>query len=491
MIRRTGGWILAGLLALAQGLPAPPPPPATPPPVVVVSAQAPPLTLEGIHKTFPSYPGWSLTTFPFSALRAARGYPYQLMMLGPSGWTPVDPVNHPEEVDTSLAYMSYAEAPGKNELVGAPDNPDHVTRLHPGWNLLGVPSSVPVKLDRLTFTAPGGVSRVPSEADRWINPVIQVQDAAGQRTRDVRQPGKQAAQPGATAYIYSFGELQLNWNLVPPARKPHIDKLSAPSLAPGQVLEITGSGFGQPGQGQLTLGGVPIQPEAVQSWSDGKIRLAIPPAARSGNLIAFINRYPGNRVPFAVQSGPAAALGNLTGRVLASDGSPLVGALVEIDDGFEARSGPDGGFVMARIPSGPHRVYISLPGYKSGQGDIALGPGETRNLMVSLSPAGARPAPNEESVRFTVQAYAFEQSAGRRWWPSRIEVWEYGTNRRNWVRSWDRDLGNTYELINCDGGLVRRDYNVRITWKSGPREQSALWTPELERADQTFSYYHP
>ena len=78
-----------------------------------------------------------------------------------------------------------------------------------------------------------------------------------------------------------------------------------------------------------------------------------------------------------------------------------------------------------------------------------------------------------------------------RWWPSRIEVWEYGTNRRNWVRTWDRDLGNTYEVLNCDGGLVRRDYNVRITWKSGRSEKTTMWTPELERAGQTFSYYNP
>ncbi|MCE7875544.1 hypothetical protein DYH09_34980 [bacterium CPR1] len=478
--------------------------PTTPPPTIAPGATAPdPARMEGLKKSFPSYQGWSVVVFPFARLTAARGYPRMLLSLGPAGFTQVDPVNHPEQVDTSQAYITFFDQAGQVSLVGQAQAGKRITDLHPGWNLLAVPSSTPVAVEHITVTAPGGLTRTPGEAasdslqpgNAWLYALGLARGAEGRVNIDLRQPRSPLVKPGTAALIYSWGELELNWNLVPPATVPRIAGLSSSSLTPGQVLQVKGSGFGQPGHGTLTLGGLPVPPDSVVEWKSEQIRFKIPEGARSGNLMVMVDRYPSNRVAVTVAPGAGQATSTLTGRVESSDRQPLGGAQVQLDSGYQATTSADGSFQVQGLPPGPHDVFVSKVGYRSGKGSVRMAPGESRNLLVSLSPAGGQAVRAEKKANFTVRGYPYDLEGegvdGRHYWVYKMEVWEYGTNGRNWSRTWDTDVGNSYNELTCDGALVGRYYCMRLYWKSGRRDRTALWTPQLDNPDQVFYYYHP
>ncbi len=478
--------------------------PTTPPPTITPGAGAPdPARVEGLKKSFPSYQGWSVVVFPFAGLKAARGYPRMLLSLGPAGFTQVDPVNHPEQVDTSQAYITFFDQAGQVSLVGQAQAGKRITDLHPGWNLLAVPSSTPVAVEHITVTAPGGLTRTPGEAasdsllpgSAWLYALGLAQGAEGRVNIDLRQPRSPLVKPGTAALLYSWGELELNWNLVAPATTPRIAGLSSSSLAPGQVLQVNGSGFGQPGHGTLTLGGLPVPPDSVVGWKSDQIRFKIPEGARSGNLQVMVDRYPSNRVGVTVAPGAGQATSTLSGRVESSDQQPIGGAQVQLDSGYQATTSTDGSFQVRDLPPGAHDVFVSKVGYRSGKGSVRMAPGESRNLLVSLSPAGGQAVRAEKKANFTVRGYPYDLEGegvdGRHYWVYKMEVWEYGTNARNWTRTWDTDVGNSYNELTCDGALVGRYYCMRIYWKSGRRDRTALWTPQLDNPDQVFYYYHP
>ncbi len=83
-------------------------------------------------------------------------------------------------------------------------------------------------------------------------------------------------------------ELSKKFDIVFNVRRAKITETAGES-----VLELEGAGFGPPGQGQVTLGGVPVQPELIQSWSDSRIRMVVPAAAQTDSPPLSTSRITG------------------------------------------------------------------------------------------------------------------------------------------------------------------------------------------------------
>jgi protocatechuate 3,4-dioxygenase beta subunit len=117
---------------------------------------------------------------------------------------------------------------------------------------------------------------------------------------------------------------------------------------------------------------------------------------------------------------PAAILGSLSGRVLAGNNTapkPVVGALVRLvpdgvvlpaifpppSFGLDAVSGPDGSYLIGRIPPGVYNAVVIAEGYSPGHATLGFGPGEEKrhNFLLSL----VEPPPLFGMVRGTVSEY--------------------------------------------------------------------------------------
>lgn len=82
----------------------------------------------------------------------------------------------------------------------------------------------------------------------------------------------------------------------------------------------------------------------------------------------------------------SAQTGTLTGRVLADDGSPIVGAQLSIaGTGLGGLTNARGAFLLLRVPTGTHELQIESLGYSSAQVTVTIRAGETSSHTVRLS----------------------------------------------------------------------------------------------------------
>ncbi len=500
--------------------------PAEPPPLI---PQRPAVTAPGtsatVSETVTVTAGWSIVSLPYASLRRVEGLSRMLLRLDQCGFTPVDPVHHPESLAPGLAYLAWAPQPEEMQVQGVPGPPGS-TRLHPGWNLLGNPTSQPLIVGNFTVTRPGGVTRLMSEtADPSISPgaawLFSVAGAIGQSGRgrlDLRTP-KATWEPGGVAWFFAWTDLDWNWNATSPLQPPVISAVKPGAAAPGESVRVSGQGFGERGQGGVTVGGVAIPSSAIAAWSDREVLFTLPAGARAGRLVVMKDRFPSGGVAFQVRAqapaahaapaatkaapaagrpaaaparAPVASSGTLEGRVLDTGGKPLPGSLVALENGQEAVSRDDGVFSIRNVPVGRHFTYVSHVGYRTGSGEVTIAGGKTRSLGVKLSPVGTAPAPPpEKSTTLTIKAWAFTAS-GSRVWPKKILVWESGNSGRSWTETWWEDRGDPYQEFRCPGVLVGRSYVVLILWNhASGRERQGRWEPRIWKQDQTESYERP
>lgn len=148
----------------------------------------------------------------------------------------------------------------------------------------------------------------------------------------------------------------------------------------GVGLEVVGSFPGRMGEALVTV------PEGVPS---GRVDLAL-----TGDVAVEAPRV-GSTV--AVRSGDVD--GSVTGTVVdASTGAGLAGAQVVIEDlGRGVVTGPDGGFALAGVPRGEHRLRVEYLGYEAAVARLASGAGGTA-VEVRLVPSAIAVAALEVSV---------------------------------------------------------------------------------------------
>lgn len=53
-----------------------------------------------------------------------------------------------------------------------------------------------------------------------------------------------------------------------------------------------------------------------------------------------------------------------------------------------------------------------------------------------------------------------------RWWPRRVEVTEWGNSSIHWSKNWERDLGDAYYELYCEGARIGKTYTIKVEWRS-------------------------
>lgn len=478
-------------------LPAEPPPPIPAGP----AAERPGSAATALHEVN-VVQGWSIVAFPYGTVVKVEGLSHMVLRLDQGGFTPVDPVHHPEALTPGLAYLAWAPQ-AEVMRVHATAGPIPSTRLHPGWNLLGNPAGQDLPTGSFTLTRPGGATRLVTETASpsltpgggWLFSVAGGYGPQGQVRVDLRAP-RALLPAGAVGWIFAWTDVDWNWNAAPPPSRPTIASVQPNPAAPGTVVKVLGRGFGEAGRGEVTVGGVTVP---YSAWSDQEIRFTLPKGAGTGGVVVMKERFPSGSMALQVaarapspQAPAAPKAGALAGKVVDASGKPLANALVALENGQQALTGKDGSFRIADVPVGQHVAYISLVGYRTGNGQVTVEAGKTRSMGVKLSPvqaasasASAAPAAAaEKSTTMTVKCWAFT-SSGVRVWPKAVEVWESGNSSRYWKDVWWEDRGDNYRELRCPGVLVGRSYVIRVMWstKAGG-ERTGRWEKRIWKEDQ-------
>ena len=240
----------------------------------------------------------------------------------------------------------------------------------------------------------------------------------------------------------------------------------------------------------------PAAPAPPSDWEMPEIPVSRAQAAPS----ALVGESP-SAARGASNPGPGArpareGTGVLAGKVQDSSGRPLAHATLEVDGATRGRTSGWGEFRVEGLEAGPHRLTVSLSGYRTGQGQVSVPAGGTREILVSLSPvagrtAAAAPVPEERKTKLTIRAYPY-RSDGERFLVRRIEVTELGGAGRSWQNTWYRTWDSYVELP-CDGAILGHSYRVSINWYSprSKREYTSTWEPKVWKEYQQETYYNP
>ncbi|GMU54317.1 MAG: hypothetical protein AMXMBFR33_34630 [Candidatus Xenobia bacterium] len=478
----------------------PPGLPANPPPLVSGSPRG---QQRVVGAQYNLSAGWNVLSFPMGRLTAASGFRYQLYGYSQGNFFAVDPVNSPQAVDTRLSYFAYADAASTVTVQGdSNDGQVNVLPLNQGWNLIGCPSESQLLFSNMSVSQLG-VTRTLAEVagfsqtsgDVWLSNAIYGLSPDGQLiSEDITSPG--ALPPFSARWVFAFADCELNLNVVAPVPPPLLTGLSASAANAGQTLILSGSGFSTLEQGYLTVGGIPIAPTSIVSWSDTRIELIVPNNARTGPVVVFVNRYPSNPVVLNV-GGTGTGTAQMTGLVRSVAGVPLAGAQVAVDTGQATLTAADGTFSLSGIPAGEHLIFAQALGFKRGVGLITFAAGDSRSLLVELSPlqgggsSGGSGSEQARGVLFVTGKPWF--TGGDRYYVSRIDVQEYGNYSNRWNNTWFQDNGDTEYTLRCDGAYIGRSYTIRITWKSAATgdEEVGLFYRTLYQDGQIERFFNP
>ncbi len=478
-------------LAAALNRSTPPGLPASPPPLV---AGASPRSERALGATYNLVAGWNVLSFPFGRVTAASGFRYQLYGYSQGNFFAVDPVNNPGAIDTRLAYFAYSDGAVSVNVSGESNDGELSTvPLNQGWNLVGCPFESPIFFSTMSASQPGLTRRLEDAAGSWIDRTIYGLSPQGALVTDDLL-GPSSFNPFEARWVYAFSDTELNLNPVPPSPPPILGNISSASAQAGDLLVLTGSGFGAPENGLVTIGGIPVPGTSLQSWSGSAIQLIVPPGVQSGSVVVFVNRYPSNPgIVTITNAGVGTA--SLSGLVQSSGGVPLSGAQVTLDSGQTAQTGADGTFSIADIPAGDHLVFAQALGYKRGAGLLSFAAGDQRSLLVELSPltgGGSSGGSGSQQERGNLYIAVSPYFVGNtRYFVSRIEVQEYGNHANRWSDINSADFGDSEYDLTCDGAYIGRSYTIHIVWKSGSDEIASTFYRTFYQNGQTERFTTP
>ncbi len=471
--------------------------PATlPPPVVGVSPASPEPHVGGVSYALAR--GWNSLSFPLSSVLWASGFGRAVYLWTPRGYMPQDLLHAPRQMDTGRACLLWADRPHTVLVRGTTTARPASLRLEPGWNLIGCPTRRALPWRSVVFTREGGVSgtapTVAGEAAAPSSAWVFASVLSGRRGwMDIRAAG-QTMLAGDSVWIYAWHRLRLNWNVTPPARRPHVAWVYPAVLVAGQVAEVHGRGFGTPGDALLMVGGVLVPPSDVLTWTPGRIRFRVPAGITRGTLVVMVGRYPSNAVAVRARTPVRPGFSTLRGRVYSLQGRPIARAQVMLEDGQMALTANNGTFTIAPVRPGLHQAYISAAGYREVCDEVHLAPHRDWILHAILEVATMQsPSPGVEPRATLWVGASGRRIRGRRIWVKSIGVWEYGDHAREWARFWRfHSAGGSRRWISASNARVGRIYVIRVTWgEAGRPDRSSMSFRRLTGPTDTVHLDYP
>jgi Carboxypeptidase regulatory-like domain/IPT/TIG domain len=494
--------------------------PGGPPPLVGAPAGDPPGLATA---TYNLSPGWNLISFPFKSLSTISGLSYDLEGFAGQTFVSVDAVAHPEQVNCGYGYFAYCDQATTVVATGAPnDGTVQTVSLAAGWNLLGCPSATALSLNNVSLTRVGSTRTIESVSalttsptDTWLSTYGFTLSAGTFLPVDL-SAGTDSLQPQQGLWVFTWQDVDFNYNAIAPGQTPQIASLSSSSLNVGDTLTINGSGFGSDAsQGQVDIFDVTLAPTDITAWSNTQITLKIPAGvlnnppgvANTGNVVVLINRYPSNRQQMVVNPGasggssntPATGTGTLTGTVKdASSGAVLAGCQLMLDSGENTASDAAGNWTLPNLSPGQHLLFATLMGYQSGSSLVTVSANQTGVVSVTLSAAtsgnGGGGSKGGGSKTGTLYVSLHGNSiVSPTDLPKRIDVQEYGNYNHHWTTGNTSGLSDPLDLT-CSTGtgttspVLGVTYTIKLTWQSGATKTvSRTFTSD----GQTETFYSP
>ena len=164
--------------------------------------------------------------------------------------------------------------------------------------------------------------------------------------------------------------------------------------------------------------------------------------------------------------------GTIAGRVgvradsLGAAGSPGARAAVSIPGNRAAAiTGPDGRYVLDRVPAGPARVRVRLAGYQQAERDVVVPPGDTVRIDFVLVPEPRMLDPVRADAR-SPDAVAFETR------PSVATVAMTARAMAGIPKIGEPDIVRVVQLL--PGVVSRNDFNTGLNVRGGEADQNLI-----------------
>lgn len=280
--------------------------PTVPPPAIQYVNPPAALTSQNLIK---AGSGWQIISFSLDRVTAVWGLERMLYRLDNDKYTIIDPVNHPEELEQGVAYLTYLNRPSVIYFQGANISADKKSVLKNGWNLFCCPGNLnSVSLNRLTLTDSRGLTVAAADLKQrparpeasWIDADF-VHILRNGHYLKVDLASSASLNKGELLAIFAYEPLSLNWNNVAPEQLPQITALDPQTQAKGQRVIVKGQNLGEAGSCGLSLGGVPIAAADIIEWHQNYLKFKIPQNCSSGSVRIYKNGSSSNALTLAVK----------------------------------------------------------------------------------------------------------------------------------------------------------------------------------------------
>ena len=418
--------------------------------------------------------GWSLVSFPFATLQSISGLEYQLNYYKDQKYVTVDPTVDPQKLDTTLAYWAYTEAETTIEATGE-INEGKVSsvKLQTGWNLIGCPYHENLPFANMSVSRQGSSLRTLEQATSmstsqdtsWLYRYVLI-SANNESTTSMNLANSSAAlRMGGAHWFFAWNEASINLN-VGVTNAPQINSVSGSYINAGDTVTIEGSNFGslEEDDGLITINGVIIEAENIESWTNSTIRFKVPIGVKSGYLVVFKNTCPSNAYSVYAGNAQTTAQHSVYGLVTDEEENPIEGAQITLDSGHSTLSDANGEFNLYDVPAGQYLCYVSHIGYNTGVSQVTIEANATRRIRAVLSVCDNGTSggdSGEEMGVLHIKAYK-RQYDGKTYRVAKIKVSESGDYGNRWIQSWE--TLEPYRELKADGAIIGRRYNVAITW---------------------------
>ncbi len=295
--------------AQAVGQEAPPPLPAAPPPTITYSPQTVPPAV-GKANSISAVTGWQIVSFPVKQVESVWGLKRMLYKMSNNSYVPIDPVNNPQSLEPGLAYITYSDSPCKIYFTGKNQSPQSVvTRLQPGWNLIGLPSLKAVQNPAVTLTNMSGQTIMPADLKErdswpqrtWISPHSDT--FVNGRWVKTGKSLNSLVVPGQIFALYCREPLHLNWNIDLPSQAfPEVVQVTPNNPAVGDTVFVKGNRLGSRENGTVSIAGMALPQNCILDWQPNYIKFKMAQGIPSGSLRVSVNGKPSHANLIAISN---------------------------------------------------------------------------------------------------------------------------------------------------------------------------------------------